>query len=107
MLEDYRAGLTIDRANEEVDRAAGRVLPMPLLALWSLKDDLEKLYGDPLAIWRDWASNVRGHGIDSGHHVAEEAPVPLGDALIDFLPAGSLRQSARQTIAQRAIIGRL
>jgi haloacetate dehalogenase len=85
MLEDYRAGLTIDRAHEEADKAAGRRLEVPLLVLWSLRDDLEQLHGEPLGIWRDWAADVRGHGIDSGHHMAEEAPAALAHALIDFL----------------------
>ncbi|MDR6611282.1 alpha/beta hydrolase [Leifsonia sp. 1010] len=84
MLEDYRAGLTVDRADEEADRAAGRRLMMPLLVLWSLRDDLEQLFGDPLAIWDAWATDVRGHGIDSGHHVAEEAPAELVGALVGF-----------------------
>ena len=84
MLEDYRAGLTVDRVDEEADRAAGRRLTVPLLALWSERDDLERLFGDPLAIWRDWADDVRGHGIDSGHHVAEEAPEELAAALREF-----------------------
>lgn len=91
MLEDYRAGLTIDRADEDLDKAVGRQLRMPVLALWSLRDDLEQLYGDPLQIWRDWAVNVRGHGIDSGHHVAEEAPDVLSDALIEFFPDATPR----------------
>ena len=34
--------------------------------LWSTRDDLEDLYGDPLTIWQDWAVKVAGHGIDSG-----------------------------------------
>jgi haloacetate dehalogenase len=85
MLEDYRAGLTIDRAHEEADKAAGRRLHVPLLLLWSLRDDLEQLYGDPRLIWQDWAADVRGHGIDSGHHIAEEAPTALADALLTFL----------------------
>jgi haloacetate dehalogenase len=84
MLEDYRAGLTVDRADEEADRAAGRRLTMPLLALWSARDDLEDLFGDPVAIWRDWADHVRGGSIDSGHHVAEEAPEELAAALGEF-----------------------
>lgn len=84
MLEDYRAGLTVDRRHEEADRAAGRRLHCPALALWSLRDDLEDLYGDPLRIWRDWAVDVRGHGIDCGHHMAEEAPEPLATALAEF-----------------------
>ena len=86
MLEDYRAGLTIDRSHEEADKAAGRRLAVPLLLLWSLRDDLEHLYGDPRLIWEHWAADVRGHGIDSGHHIAEEAPAALADALIGFLP---------------------
>lgn len=84
MLEDYRAGLTIDRADEEADRAAGRKIEIPLLVLWSLQDDLERLHGDPLMIWRNWAADVRGHGLDSGHHIAEEAPEALTDALATF-----------------------
>ncbi|WP_214465864.1 alpha/beta hydrolase [Microbacterium flavescens] len=85
MLEDYRAGLTIDREDEEEDRRRGRRITVPLLVLWSLRDDLEQLYGDPLAIWRDWADSVSGAGVESGHHVAEEAPAALLDALLPFL----------------------
>jgi len=81
MLEDYRAGLTVDRQHEETDRAAGNRLQMPLLVLWSQRDDLEQLCGDPLAIWNNWADNVRGYSVDSGHHMAEEAP----DVLVAYL----------------------
>lgn len=84
MLEDYRAGLTIDRRHEEADRSAGRRLRCPTLVLWSLRDDLEELHGDPVAIWRSWATDVRGHGIDSGHHMAEQAPDALAEALAGF-----------------------
>ncbi|MGW7198156.1 alpha/beta hydrolase [Streptomyces chryseus] len=84
MLEDYRAGLTVDKEHEEADRAAGVRIQCPALVLWSLRDDLEDLYGDPLKIWRHWAPDVRGHGIDSGHHVAEEAPEALAASLGEF-----------------------
>lgn len=87
MLEDYRAGLTIDRAHEEADRAAGRRIEMPALILWSLQDDLEELYGDPLQIWTEWASDIVGSGIDSRHHMAEEAPGELSAALAAFFRA--------------------
>jgi haloacetate dehalogenase len=50
MLEDYRAGLTVDRRHEETDREAGVRIQCPALVLWSLQDDLEDLYGDPLLI---------------------------------------------------------
>ena len=84
MLEDYRAGLTIDRDHEEADRAAGRKVECPLLVLWSTRDDMEELYGDLLMIWRDWANIVEGQGIESGHHMAEEAPEELAAALGNF-----------------------
>jgi haloacetate dehalogenase len=87
MLADYRAGLSVDRADEEADRAAGRRVTCPLLVLWSLRDDLEELHGDPLAVWREWADDRRGHGIDSGHHMAEEAPDELARALLGFFAA--------------------
>ena len=51
---------------------------------WSTRDDLEDLYGDVVAIWQAWASDVRGIAIDSGHHVAEEAPGALTAALVEF-----------------------
>jgi haloacetate dehalogenase len=92
MLEDYRAGLTVDRAADEADRAAGRRVTCPTLVLWSARDDLEDLHGDPRAIWADWAVDLRGGGrIDSGHHVAEEAPEELVAALVPFLAAASRR----------------
>ncbi len=51
---------------------------------WSLRGVLEDLYGDPMRIWQRWASDVRGHGIDFGHHVAEEAPGSPAAALGAF-----------------------
>lgn len=84
MLEDYRAGLGIDRRQEEADRSAGRRLHMPTLVLWSTGDDMEDLYGDPLAVWRPWAGDLRGHAIASGHHMAEEAPDELATSLDTF-----------------------
>ena len=94
MVEDYRAGLTVDYRDERADRAVGRRLTQPVLVLWTLRDDLEQLYGDPLLIWRDWAGDVTGFGIDSGHHVAELAPAELTSAVAEFLaplrrPTGS------------------
>jgi haloacetate dehalogenase len=85
MCEDYRAGLGIDRVHGEADRAAGRRVSCPTLVLWSEQDDMEELYGDVLAIWRAWADDIRGAAIDSGHHMAEEAPEQLADELLRFL----------------------
>ncbi len=91
MVEDYRAGLAEDRDNDEEDRAAGRKINCPTLFLWSRDDDMEDLYGDPLEIWRAWAPDVRGGVIESGHHMAEEAPEELAMQLQAFL-AGAVRR---------------
>jgi haloacetate dehalogenase len=87
MCEDYRAGLGIDRAHDEADRAAGRRVGCPTLMLWSERDDMELLYGDPLAIWRDWTDELAGGSIDCGHHMAEEAPDELAAKLLHWLRA--------------------
>jgi haloacetate dehalogenase len=85
MCEDYRAGLGIDAEHDRADRRDGRRVRCPLLAVWSAQDDLEDLYTDPLTIWRNWADDVRGAVIDSGHHMAEERPDELAVLLADFL----------------------
>jgi haloacetate dehalogenase len=74
MCEDYRAGARYDFELDEADRAEGRRIACPLLVLWGARNDLEDLFGDPLAIWRDWADDVRGRALDCGHYLAEEAP---------------------------------
>lgn len=85
MLEDYRAGLTVDRQADEEDRVAGRTITCPAMVLWSTLDDMEEIYGDVIAVWRPWAPKVVGHGIESPHHVAENAPDELVRSLRDFL----------------------
>jgi haloacetate dehalogenase len=85
MIEDYRAGLGIDREHDAADRRAGRRVACPTFVLWSLQDDLEQLYGDVLAVWRPWTTTLVGRGIDCGHHMAEEAPKELAAELLAFL----------------------
>jgi haloacetate dehalogenase len=86
MVHEYRAGFEVDRHDEAADRAAGRFVSCPTLIAWSLQDDLEDLYGDPVAVWRPWMTGpLHGAAIDSGHHMAEEAPAELADILIKFL----------------------
>ena len=48
-----------------------------MLVMWAAADDLPYLYGDVLAVWRAWADDLRGRGLDCGHHMAEEAPDEL------------------------------
>ena len=83
MCEDYRAGASYDFDLDAQDRGT-RKIACPVLALWGLRGFLDRNY-DVLAIWRDWADDVRGGSIDCGHYLAEEAPQETYDALVAFL----------------------
>ena len=85
MLADYRAGLGVDRAADDADRAAGRRIACPTMVLWSTRDDMEALYGDVLGVWRPWTTRLQGGPIVSGHHMAEDAPEALAQRLVAFL----------------------
>jgi haloacetate dehalogenase len=82
MCEDYRAGATYDYQLDEADRGKKRIT-CPLLALWGSRGSLSSR-DDVLQIWRTWADDVRGHAIESGHYLAEEAPEATYAALRDF-----------------------
>lgn len=63
----------------------GRKLQCPVHVVWSKRDDLQALYGDVLAVWQPWAAHkVTGAGIESGHHMAEDAPDELAKELQAF-----------------------
>ena len=83
--EDYRAGATYDFALDEADRGRKKI-GVPLLALWGARGEVGKWY-DVLAVWRDWAGDVRGSAIDAGHFLAEENPDATYDALHAFFTA--------------------
>jgi haloacetate dehalogenase len=78
--EDYRAGATIDLVHDEED--AGR-LACPVLVLWSASG-LGSSY-DVLGLWEREAADVRGHAVDCGHFLAEEAPEHVVSELLGFL----------------------
>jgi haloacetate dehalogenase len=84
MCEDYRAGATYDRLLDEADRAAGRRIACPVLALWSARSELPRWF-DVVDVWRQWAAVVHGRAIDAGHYLAEEAPDETYAALRSFL----------------------
>lgn len=81
---DYRAGATCDLAHDDADRAAGRVIACPVQALWGTAGIPSETDG-PLAAWRPWCKSLEGHGIESGHFVAEENPEDTLASLRPFL----------------------
>lgn len=82
--EDYRAAASIDLEHDEADAAAGRRVACPLLVLWGNRGFVGNHY-DVLEVWRGYADDVRGKGLDCGHFVPEEAPARTIDALREFM----------------------
>jgi haloacetate dehalogenase len=82
--EDYRAAATIDLVHDREDRAAGRRVRCPLLALWGANGVVQKCF-EPLHDWRRVADDVRGHALPAGHYIPEEVPELLVDEVESFL----------------------
>lgn len=84
ICEEYRAAATVDREHDAADRAAGRRIDCPTMALWSAVGPLSSWYGDrggPLALWRQVAPAVTGGAVPGGHFFPEEHPADTAAAL--------------------------
>ena len=84
LCEDYRAAAGIDLMHDRSDRDAGRMLPMPLLALWGEEGVVHRCF-KPLDEWRRVASDAEGEALPCGHYIAEEAPEALLARTLPFL----------------------
>ena len=88
ICEDYRAGATIDREHDDADRGRRRI-ECPVLVLWSARGALPRLYDDVPGVWRPWAREVGGRGLDASHFLVEDEPEAVSrelTALLDRLP---------------------
>lgn len=81
--EDYRAGASIDLVYDDEDFGKNKVT-CPLFALWSEKGYVGRHY-NPVEIWRDYATDVRGQSLPCGHYLAEEMPDETYAVLRAFL----------------------
>lgn len=54
------------------------------LVLWGGEGAVARMY-DPLAIWRAWATDVRGAAVKAGHFLPEEAPEETLRHLLELL----------------------
>jgi haloacetate dehalogenase len=90
ICEEYRAAATLDRTHDDADVKEERRIERPVLALWSGDGPLSTWYaeaGGPLALWRQWATDVHGRAVDAGHFFPEEIPEETADELERFLAA--------------------
>ena len=85
MCEDYRAGASIDLVHDAADFA--NKVNCPMLALWSATGYVGRTQ-DVLQTWREYATDVRGHSMPCGHHIAEEMPEEAHAVIKEFLLKG-------------------
>lgn len=76
--EDYRAAAGADLVHDRAD--AGRTLDVATLVLWGERG-VVGARTDPVEAWRTWFPTARGHGVEAGHFLAEEAPEAVLAAL--------------------------
>jgi haloacetate dehalogenase len=82
-LNDYRATYRHDVPRYRAERQAGRRMAVPTLLLWGNRGNLANQ--PVLDIWRQVATNVRGHAIaQCGHYLPEEQPEIVADYLLRF-----------------------
>ena len=87
MCEDYRATFGVDLAMDEADFATGRRIDCPVLLVWGATGGVGRNH-QPLAIWRDYASNITGaEALPCGHYVPEQCPTETAAALQAFFAA--------------------
>jgi haloacetate dehalogenase len=78
---DMRSALGTDLVHDEESFAAGQKVECPLLVLWGAQS---MTASDPVGIWQQYATDVRGHPLPTGHFLPEEAPDQVTGALRDF-----------------------
>jgi haloacetate dehalogenase len=87
MMNDYRAGATLDEEHDRADREQGRRLSCPVCVTWEA--GRYQTGETPIEIWRRWAGEVSGGPIEAGHLQAEEAPDEVLAVALSFLRAHS------------------
>ena len=81
---DYRSAASIDVTHDDETFAAGQKIGCPVLVLWGARGFVGREY-EPLTVWREYATDVSGQALPTGHFVPEEAPEAVIAALRDFL----------------------
>jgi haloacetate dehalogenase len=70
----------VDRDHDDADLGQRRI-ECALLALWSAGGALPRFYGDVLDVWRPWALDATGWGVDGSHFLVEDQLEQIVDAL--------------------------
>ena len=98
LCEDSRAAASVDLEDDRADREAGRMLTMPVLAMWGEQGVVHRCFA-PLDEWRRVALDVRGGPLRCGRYIAEEAPerLPQVPPRAHYIPIGGRKPDATAT----------
>lgn len=72
VCEDYRATVSLDFEMDTADHGT-RKIECPVLVLWGSNSHCGRHF-DPLDAWGQWAPDLRGAAIPTGHYPAEQRP---------------------------------
>jgi haloacetate dehalogenase len=82
VCEDYRATVTYDLEMDTADYGKRRI-ECPVLALWGSNSHVGRHF-KPLEAWAEWAPDLRGWAIPTGHYPAEHRPDLVYEAFWEF-----------------------
>ena len=85
----FRYSLHIARYHSENDTSAealraGRKIRAETLVLWGANGLVERFFR-PLECWAKFGDHIQGHNLPCGHFIPEEAPLPMLEAVENFL----------------------
>lgn len=82
VCEDYRATVGVDFEMDKADYGK-RKLTCPVLVIWGSNSHCGRHY-KPMEAWAEWADDLRGFAVPTGHYPAEQRPDLILDAFEAF-----------------------
>ena len=72
VCEDYRATVTLDLAMDTADYGK-RKISCPVMVIWGSNSHCGRHF-EPVKAWSEWADDLRGFAVPTGHYPAEHRP---------------------------------
>jgi haloacetate dehalogenase len=82
VCEDYRATVSLDLAMDTADYGR-RKIDCPVLVIWGSNSHCGRHFR-PIEAWSEWADDLRGFAVPTGHYPAEQRGDLIGASFTDF-----------------------